>query len=77
MFVVVIDDGIERRWHGARIAKDAVIGALVEGFEDGGRRFEIHVGDPHRQDVLAGEFLPLLGVGVLALGRSGEVERHG
>ena len=70
----VLSNGIEGRRDGTSVAEHAVINALMEGFEDGGRRLEVHVGDPHRQDVATCIFLPFLGVGFLTGRRSGEVE---
>ena len=47
-----VADGFEVAVAGFGVAVDGVFRHGVQGFCDGGRTTEIHVGDPHRQDVL-------------------------
>ena len=70
------DDRPRQRHRRAAIAEDAVIHPRVQRIDDarGGR--EIHVGDPHRQDVAAGILAPLDAVAAVSIGRMVEVEIH-
>jgi len=71
-----VDDGIDGGFHGASVTKNAVSDAVVEGGDDRGGGLEIHVGDPERQDVAAGVFLPFLGISAETVGDGVEVEVH-
>ena len=69
-------DGVDGGLYGPRVAEEAVVDALVKGGEDGGGALEIHIGDPHGQNIAAGVFLPFLGVAVGARDGGIEVEGH-
>ena len=51
-----------------RVPKHAVIDALADGVEHGGRRTKIHVCHPERENVAAGPAVPLFGAGAATVG---------
>ena len=72
----VIDDGSEHGVALRGITVHAMRGAGLDGFDDGGRRLEVHVRDPTRDDVLIGILVPLGAVGPGAFRTAVEIESH-
>ena len=70
------DDGSEDGVALRGVTVHAVRGAGLDGFDDGGRRLEVHVGDPARDDVLVGILVPLGAVGPGAFRTAVEIESH-
>lgn len=59
LFEEVFEDGFGDVWGGDAVAEDAVVEPLADGVEDGSWGGEVHVGDPHGEDVavfVAGPF---------------------
>lgn len=56
--LVIVHDGRLDPFRGKRVAEDAVVGTLFHGVDDGGRSFQVHVGDPQRNDVPATVMVP-------------------
>ena len=57
-----------------RVAVDAVRCAPEQSFCDGGCCGEIHVGNPHRQDIRVGVGIPFMRIGVSAADLPVEIE---
>ena len=72
----VVDDGSEDGVALGGVTIDAMRGAGLHGFDDGGGRLEIHVGDPARDDILVGVLVPLGAVGPGAFRTAVEIESH-
>ena len=72
----VIDDGGEDGVALRGVTEDAVGGAFADDFDHRGRRLEIHVRDPARDDVLVGVLVPLGAVGPGAFRTAVEIESH-
>lgn len=77
----MVDDRGEHAVTLRRVTEDAVGGASLNGVNHRGRRHEIHVGDPARDDVLVGVLVgvlvPLGAVRAGAFRAAVEIESHG
>ena len=72
----MIDDGREDGIALRGVTEDAVSGAFADDFDHRGRRLEVHVRDPARNDVLVGILVPLGAVGPGAFRTAVEIESH-
>ena len=72
----VVDDGSEDGVALSGVSVHAMRGAGLDGFDDGGRRLEVHVRDPTRDDVLIGILVPLGAVGPGAFRTAVKIESH-
>ena len=69
---ITSEDGVALRG----ITVHAMRGAVLDGFDDGGRRLEIHVRDPTRDDIRIGILVPLGAVGPGAFRTAVKIESH-
>ena len=72
----MVDDGSEDGVALRRVAVHAMRGTGLDGFHDRGRRLEVHVRDPARDDILVGILVPLGAVGPGAFRTAVEIESH-
>ena len=72
----MVDDGGEDGVALRGVAEHAMVRAFADDFDHRGRRLEVHVRDPARDDVLVGVLVPLGAVGPGAFRTAVEIESH-